>query len=48
MLSRLTNALVFVAVIGGGICAGCALMVAENVEQEIKKRTHAHRPVNRG
>jgi hypothetical protein len=48
MLSRLTNAVVFVVVILGGMCAGCALVVAENVEWEIKKRIDAHRPANRG
>ena len=47
IVSRLTNAVVFVVVIVIGVSAGYALMVAENVEREIKKRADAHRPVNR-
>lgn len=47
MVSRLTNTVMFVVVLVVGVSAGCALMVVENVEREIKKRIDAHRSVNR-
>jgi hypothetical protein len=43
VLSRLVNAMAFVIIVAGGVAAGCALNIAEEVESEIKKRTAAHR-----
>jgi hypothetical protein len=47
VVSGLLNVAAFVLIIVGGVVAGYALNVAEEVQSEIKKRTAANRPAEK-